>query len=29
MPHYPIDRPLVICGRPGYPLTLVRMSEAA
>jgi hypothetical protein len=29
VPSYPIDRPLVVCGRPGYPLTLVRMSEAA
>lgn len=29
VPSYPIDRPLVVCGRPGYPLTLVRISEAA
>ena len=29
MPRYPLDRPLVVCGRPDYPLTLVRMSEAA
>jgi hypothetical protein len=29
VPAHPADRPLVVCGRPGYPLTLVRMSEAA
>jgi uncharacterized protein YjiS (DUF1127 family) len=29
MPRYPLDRPLVVCGRPGYPLALVRLSEAA
>jgi hypothetical protein len=29
VPSYPIDRPLVVCGRQGYPLTVVRMSKAA
>jgi Domain of unknown function (DUF1127) len=29
VPSYPINRPLVVCGQPGYPLTVVRMSEAA
>ena len=29
LPDYPSAGPLCVCGRPGFPLTLVRLSKAA
>ena len=29
LPDYPSAGPLYVCGRPDFPLTLVRLSEAA